>query len=145
MISEIFRGHTGFPAGLSLNSNSNPLLMEIFNRKQLKPRRQVLRNYGTSAEATLWLLLKGKQLDKRKFRRQHSVGPYILDFYCPQEKLAVELDGEQHFTDHGKEYDARRTKYINDLGILILRFENCDVFDSPQLVLNEIRKHFRGS
>ena len=119
--------------------------MEIFNRHELEFRRKALRNFSTSAEGTLWILLKGKQLDGRKFRRQHGVGPYILDFYCPQEKLAVELDGEQHFTDEGKEYDARRTEYINGLGISIIRFENYEVFDRPQLVLNEIRKRFRCS
>jgi len=117
--------------------------MKIFNKQEFKIRRKTLRNYSTSAEGTLWLFLKGKQLDGRKFRRQHSVGPYVLDFYCPSEKLGVELDGEQHFTEEGKHYDERRTKYINALGISIVRFENCEVFDRPQLVIAEIKKHFK--
>ena len=74
---------------------------KIHNKIELKGKRKFLRNNSASAEAMLWLLLKGKQLEGRKFRRQHSVGNYVLDFYCPSEKLAVELDGEPHFTDEG--------------------------------------------
>jgi very-short-patch-repair endonuclease len=74
---------------------------KIHNVKQLKERRKQLRNSLTSAEAKLWGLLKDSQLENRKFRRQHSVGPYILDFYCPSEKLCIELDGEIHYTEAG--------------------------------------------
>ena len=80
------------------------------NLPPLKPRRRELRTYGTSAEAALWNLLKKRQLRGRKFRRQHSVGRYILDFYCPSERLAIELDGAHHYTPAGQDHDARRTR-----------------------------------
>ena len=87
--------------------------MQINNKPSLKPYRKQLRNNLTSAEATLWKHLQRKQLEGRKFRRQHSVGNYILDFYCPAEKLCVELDGAAHFTESGVESDQKRTIYLN--------------------------------
>ena len=101
---------------------------QIHNKKQLEDQRKHLRKNLTSAEATLWTLLKGKQLEGRKFRRQHSVGYYVLDFYCPSEKLTIELDGQHHFTEDGMKHDEERTKYINSLNIRVIRFENEEVF-----------------
>lgn len=115
---------------------------QINNRKELKEQRRTLRSRLTPAEATLWTLLQGKQLDGRKFRRQHSVGNYILDFYCPKEKLAIELDGEPHFVEAQIKRDEIRTKYLNELGIRVIRFENEEIFQSPMDVLNEIKKSF---
>jgi very-short-patch-repair endonuclease len=66
------------------------------NRPELKEVRKKLRNQATPAEAALWKLLSGKKCGGLKFRRQHSVGPYILDFYCPEAKLAIEVDGNAH-------------------------------------------------
>jgi very-short-patch-repair endonuclease len=68
----------------------------LFNRKSLKPFRSFLRTNSTSAEAILWNQLKAKKLDEKKFRRQQSIGNYIVDFYCPSEKLIIELDGDPH-------------------------------------------------
>ncbi|GAB4375360.1 MAG: endonuclease domain-containing protein [Calditrichia bacterium] len=115
---------------------------KIHNRKALKSRRKQLRNNSTSAEATLWRYLKGKQLQGRKFRRQHSIGNYIVDFYCPSEKLVIELDGAEHFTEHGAEYDEKRTRFLNNLGIRVIRFENEQVFDDIEGVLAEISQNF---
>jgi very-short-patch-repair endonuclease len=116
---------------------------QIHNLKEFAPRRKRLRRKLTPAEAALWLLLKSKTLDARKFRRQHGVGKYTLDFYCPSERLAIELDGEQHFTDRGMEYDHRRTEFLNTFNIRVLRFENDEVFYSPEGVLVEIKRNFR--
>src|SRR5690606_37295233 len=80
----------------------------INNLPHLKTFRKQLRNNLTPAEASLWKMLQGKQLDGRKFRRQHSVTNYILDFYCPAEKLAIELDGQGHFEASQAEYDFER-------------------------------------
>ena len=77
---------------------------DIMNKPELKSVRKDLRNMSTSAEATLWKLIKGQQIDGLKFRRQHSVGPYILDFYCPQFRLGIELDGEVHSTTEAMDY-----------------------------------------
>ena len=114
----------------------------IHNRKYLKQTRRDLRNNLTSAEATLWKAIQRKQLDGRKFRRQHSIKNFIVDFYCPSEKLIVELDGAHHFTSAGWEQDQERDKILKDLGFKILRFENQDVFDSLENVLETIRSNF---
>jgi very-short-patch-repair endonuclease len=110
----------------------------IHNRKSLEPFRKNLRNNSTSAEATLWKYLKGSQLGK-KIRRQHSAGNYILDFYCATERIAIELDGKNHFTDEGMKYDEMRTRYLNSLNIKVLRFENVRVFRDLDKVLEEIK------
>ena len=82
------------------------------------------------------------QLEGRKFRRQHSVGRYIIDFYCPAEKLAVELDGAGHFTEEGTVYDDNRTMYLNRKGIRVIRFENDTVFKFLDHLLEEIKRNF---
>ena len=90
---------------------------KIHNRKYLKEFRKELRKDLTPAEAVLWTSLQKKQPDGRKFRRQHSIGNYIVDFYCPAEKLAIELDGAAHFTPQGENQDSESDKYIESLGI----------------------------
>ena len=83
------------------------------NLPHKKDDRRNLRNSLTPAEATLWKSLKSGQLAGRKFRRQHSVGAYILDFYCPEERIAVELDGASHYTVSGNLHDTARDEYLN--------------------------------
>jgi len=114
-----------------------------FNNKALKGNRRQLRSNLTPAEATLWKFLQKSQLMRRKFRRQHSVGPYIVDFYCPQEKLVIELDGQHHFTDAGYANDAERTKYLERFGIRVIRFENDEVFRATEAVLEAIKEQFK--
>jgi very-short-patch-repair endonuclease len=82
--------------------------------------------------------LQQSQLGGWKFRRQHSVGPYILDFYCPSVRLAIELDGDSHFTDEGLAYDRERTAYLNALRIRVLRFFNSDVHANVAGVCEQI-------
>lgn len=96
----------------------------------------------TPAEAKLWTRLSRKQLEGRKFRRQHSIDGYILDFYCPSERLAVELDGETHNSDMAAKYDHERTLFLGAYGIRVIRFENHTIFDHPDWVLTEIASHF---
>ncbi len=115
---------------------------QLHNIHSLKEKRRELRNNLTPAEATLWKCLQNKQLDGRKFRRQHSVGNYILDFYCPSEKLCIELDGAEHFTSAGFEYDTERTAFLNGCGIRVIRFENKLIFQSLEMVLEEIKSCF---
>jgi very-short-patch-repair endonuclease len=118
---------------------------QIHNRKEFEDRRKRLRKKLTAAEATLWNLLKNKQLEGRKFRRQHSMDKYVVDFYCASENLAIELDGEHHFTDEGLRYDEKRTAYLNRLKIQVIRFENEEIFQSPEGVLGEIKRHFKST
>jgi|SRR5690606_34646490 len=101
---------------------------QINNKPGLKAFRKELRNNLTSAEATLWKFLQRNQLEGRKFRRQHSIDNYITDFYCPKEKLVIELDGAHYFTEAGLAKDRERTAHLNSLGIRVIRFENNEVF-----------------
>ena len=87
------------------------------NDPTLKQRRQELRRNQTEAEKTLWAHLRNKQFYGMKFFRQYSFGPYILDFYCPTMKLAVELDGGQHNLCESKEYEAVRSEYLKGRGV----------------------------
>ncbi|MEE4259997.1 MAG: endonuclease domain-containing protein, partial [Bacteroidales bacterium] len=86
--------------------------------------------------------LQKRQLDGRKFRRQHGIGKYIVDFYCSAEKLVIELDGKDHFTPEGSDRDNKRDTYLNSLGIKVLRFENCDIYNNVEAVLEVIKNNF---
>lgn len=112
------------------------------NLPSLRTFRRELRKHLTPAEAKLWAHIKSSQLEGRKFRRQHSVGRYILDFYCPQERFAVELDGEVHSFVSAQERDLERDSFLNVQGIKVLRFENKVVFQDVEAVLIEIQRHF---
>jgi very-short-patch-repair endonuclease len=112
------------------------------NTARLKANRRQLRNHLTPAEAQLWIYLKERQLDGRKFRRQHSYHSYILDFYCPKESLAIELDGECHFNHVKSQLDQNRDQYLLQEGIKVLRFENYVVFENPKGLLQIIREQF---
>lgn len=116
---------------------------KLHNREFLKGRRKELRSAMTPAEAYLWSKINKGQLDGRKFRRQHSVGKYIMDFYCPSEKLSVELDGINHFSEEAVEYDKKRTDYLNTYNIQVIRFENAEVFDMTEEVLSRIKACFK--
>ena len=114
------------------------------NIKELTAIRKTLRNEGTSAEAVLWLRLKGRQVEGVKWRRQFGVGPYILDFYCTQLRLCIELDGVDHYTIQGSENDAQREEYLlQEHGIRTIRFENKDIFINPEGVMEHIREVIR--
>lgn len=114
----------------------------IFNRKSEKQKRRALRNTMPKAEVILWAYLKNKQLYGYKFRRQYSVGPYIIDFYCPRLKLAVEIDGPSHFEFQAIEYDYQRQKYIESFGIRFLRVTNLDIYENIDGVIEKIVEYF---
>jgi very-short-patch-repair endonuclease len=103
----------------------------------LQRRRQLRRN-ATDAEAALWRHLRGRRFASFKFRRQHPYGPFILDFFCAQRRLAVELDGGQHFEPEAQRYDARRTGFLAAHRIAVLRFPTDLVFRQPEDVLAAI-------
>ena len=121
------------------------MINRLHNLPGLKERRRQLRSSLTPAEALLWKNLQRSQLDARKFRRQHSMGPYILDFYCPACRLAVELDGQGHFDSTRSDYDVKRMPFLERKGICVLRFENRQVFESLEEVLANIQVHLRVS
>src|SRR5438093_827568 len=118
--------------------------LAVMNRRRLihnvagsNDRRKELRESLTAAEALLWLNLKGRRLNGKKFRRQHGIGPYIVDFFCPECRLAVELDGAAHLTDNGNEADGRRTEFLNRFNVRVIRFENKAVFEDLGGVLED--------
>jgi very-short-patch-repair endonuclease len=118
------------------------MLAAKHNAPELKSRRRELRATLTPAEALLWQHLQRSRLEGRKFRRQHSVGPYVLDFYCPSERLAVELDGAAHDHELAWRRDVLRTTYLASTGVRVIRFENDDVVRNPEGVLASITRCF---
>lgn len=119
-------------------------MQHLHNRKELKTRRTELRNNATQAEELLWYELRKSQLKGVKFRRHHSVGNYILDFYSPGERLAIELDGGHHQEDDAqKEYDRKRTEFLNSMKIEVIRFKNTDVIFAREAVVKKIMKKIR--
>ena len=111
----------------------------VHNLASSTNRRKQLRENLTSAEALLWVSLKNSQLDGKKFRRQQSIGPFIVDFYCPECRLAVELDGDGHLSITDTEADEKRTDFLKQFKVTVLRFENRDVFENLEGVLDAIR------
>ena len=97
----------------------------------------------TEAEQFLWNKLRKKQLEGLKFRRQHPFGHFILDFYCHEKKLVVELDGGYHESAEQKKKDMERTFFLTEVGLTEIRFKNKDVIYNIELVLDEIRKYLR--
>ena len=126
--------------GAIMKQNNNK---KIFNKNELKPRRKELRNNSTYAEVFFWQQVKGSQLEGRKFRRQTSIGSFVVDFYCPEEKLIVELDGEVHFNEEAYKYDKERTEYLESLGIRVIRFENSEVLKNTEYVFRKIKACFK--
>ena len=92
----------------------------------------------TPPELRLWGVLRGKAFSGLRFRRQHPIGPYILDFYCPAAHLAVEVDGEGHGHPDRAAHDARRDKWLADRGVATLRIAAIEVRDNPDGVLMAI-------
>jgi len=108
------------------------------NDPTLKQRRRELRRNQSDAERALWAKVRNKQFFRMKFFRQYSIGPYILDFYCPTVKLAVELDGGQHNQSDNREYGAARSEYLKAQGIDVMRFWNNEVLLDIESVLSKL-------
>lgn len=107
--------------------------------KELTTFSRINRKKQTDAEKLLWYRLKGKQLAGFKFRRQCPIGSYILDFYCAEKKIAVELDGSQHM--QSSVYDDQRKIYLQNYGIQIVRFWDNDVLKNIEGVLSQILEY----
>lgn len=116
--------------------------MYLSNDKSLQSYRRSLRQTMTPAEAILWSFRRRRKLGPR-FHRQYSIGTYILDFYCPHFRVAVELDGEEHNQPERMMSDEFRTDFLSQHGIHVLRFRNAEVFHNLNGVLAEIRLHLQ--
>ena len=120
-----------------------PRKNKTHNPAHTRDLRKSLRTNLTPAEAFLWTHLQKQQLAGRKFRRQHGVGSYVVDFYCAAEQLVIELDGAVHQNATAVEKDAKRTAFLESKGLKVLRFENKMVFDFLPSVLKEIEDNFK--
>jgi very-short-patch-repair endonuclease len=114
-----------------------------FNIAPLKKRRRYLRNHLPKAEVLLWMQLSNRQMLGYKFRRQYSVDNFVVDFYCPELRLAIEVDGDSHFTPRARVYDNARQHHIESFGIRFLRVMNEDVYENLDAVLDEIEMTIR--
>jgi very-short-patch-repair endonuclease len=115
-------------------------MTQFFNRSNEKDLRRRLRKEMPKAEVLLWCQIRGRQLLGLKFRRQYSVGPYCIDFYCTEAKLAIKIDGESHFEASAAQYDKDRQRFIESFGIRFLRVTNVDIYENLDGVLETIAK-----
>jgi len=113
-----------------MHKNASPFIFE---------RAKNLRERETKSEKHLWEYLKKKKLEGFKFRRQHPISKYILDFYCHEKKLVIELDGSYHETKEQQLKDIKRTKALKEMGLKVIRFKNKEVLENTEFVLWEIR------
>lgn len=107
----------------------------IYNKQYFKDARRDLRKESTDEEEMFWFEVRNSKLGLR-FKRQESIGRYIVDFYCPKKKLAIEIDGLQH--KNNAEYDEERTRYLNNYGIKVLRFWNEEVNSDITKVMEKV-------
>jgi very-short-patch-repair endonuclease len=110
-----------------------------FNKSKYKESRKYLRNHPTYTEYILWMQLKNKRLCGYKFRRQYSIDKYILDFYCPKVKLAIEVDGISHQNEDQKLYDRKRQKYVEQFGINFIRISDEEILLDIDKVIGKIK------
>ena len=115
--------------------------METMRREILSKMARANRKKGTPAEERLWEILRAKNLNGWKFRRQNVIGQFIVDFCCPDAKLIVELDGGIHDSREAQIADALRTEFLNAKGYTVIRFRNEQVLNSRLEVVNIIRKN----
>ncbi len=124
-----FNTHSVIQRSFHFNSNE-----ESFRRAK------ALRKDSTSAEKLFWRLVKNRQFENLKFRRQHPIGSFIVDFYCHEKRLVIELDGSVHEDEFIKQYDKRREQVLKSFGLIIVRFENGDIIRNLDLVIGELRE-----
>ena len=105
---------------------------------QLLEFAKTMRSNATDAEHLMWQLIRAKRFMNLKFRRQHVIAPYIVDFYCHELGLVIELDGSQHGTNDAIKYDAERTKFLEALDLKVVRYWNDDVLSRTDIVLKDL-------
>jgi very-short-patch-repair endonuclease len=113
-------------------------MTKAFNKKEHKLRRRSLRKNMPNAEVILWSKIKNRQMHGERFLRQYGVDEYILDFYCPRLKLAIEIDGDSHYIPGAEEKDQARQRHIESFGIRFLRYTNVGIFENIDNVCQNI-------
>ena len=114
------------------------IMTEHYNWKSHTDLRRMLRRNLSNAEAIVWKHLSRRQVCGYKFRRQYGIDRYVIDFYCPELKLAIEIDGDSHSTETAQANDRNREKHIRNYGVTFLRFTNSDVLQNLNGVLEKI-------
>ena len=107
------------------------------NRSSFKQRRKNLRNHSTKSEIILWQKIKNKQLGV-KFRRQYNIGYFIVDFYCHELKLIIEIDGSIHYEEEVSEHDKIRQRILENKGYIVIRYSNHKILDDIDSVVSNI-------
>ncbi|MFH0874080.1 MAG: endonuclease domain-containing protein [Candidatus Komeilibacteria bacterium] len=115
-------------------------MTKLFNKPEETFKRRILRVNNPLAELRMWYLLRNRRLNNQKFRRQYGIGSFVVDFYCPEAKLVIEIDGATHSTKGELENDQKRQDYIESLGLTVIRFTNEEVYYRPDRVLRKIRR-----
>lgn len=114
-----------------------------YNKREEKDKRRKLRKDQTYCEKIMWLYLRNRQLLGIKFRRQYSVDKYVVDFYAPEIKLAIELDGNVHNIPEQKEYDIERQSYLEEFGIRFLHITNEELLGNPNKAFDRIERFIK--
>jgi len=114
------------------------IMTKLYNKTSEREKRRTLRNNLTPAETKLWAKLRGRQLENCKFRRQYSIGAFVVDFYAPELKLAIEIDGDSHFQPEAVKYDRERQLFLEAKGIRVVRFTNEQVYQQLDEVVEAI-------
>jgi len=113
-------------------------MTELYNQTAQREKRRSLRNNMPLAEQIVWSALRGRQIEGCKFRRQYSIDVFVVDFYAPELKLAIEIDGDSHFQDGAQVYDAQRETFLMSKGTYFLRFTNQQVYNNLEGVIMAI-------
>jgi len=114
-----------------------------YNKTELKEKRRQLRRNQTFCEKIMWMYLRNRQLSGVKFRRQYSVDQYVIDFYAPALKFAIELDGDIHNLSEQKEYDKKRQEYLEQFGIKFLRITNEELLGNANKTFEKIETEIK--
>ena len=120
------------------------IMQRVYNKKKDQAKRRYLRKNMSKSEVILWSKLKNRQMHGERFLRQYGVDQYVLDFYCPRLKLAIEIDGDSHFMPGAEEQDKARQEYIESFGIQFLRFTNEDVYKNIDGVCQTLYNRIEG-
>lgn len=113
-------------------------MTQNFNKTSEKEKRRQLRKNQTFCEKIVWLYLRDRKTLGYKFRRQYSIDQFVIDFYCPELKLAVEIDGSVHDNPDQKEYDANRQEYLERFGITFCRITNDELMGNANMAFKNI-------
>jgi len=120
-------------------------MTKIYNRKSDREKRKILRKYMTEAEQILWERIRRRRIDGHKFRRQYSIKGFVLDFYSPEVRLGIEVDGGYHFRRFQGDYDKARQRLIESLKIGFIRFTNENILTDIDKAISKIKDKINNS